>query len=313
MELHSRKRTMGLHVKPETATEPYYVSIIIPVFNDAMRLTSCLEALVNQTYPKKLFEIIIVDNSSDEDIEGICRLFERVIYTHEPRHGSYAARNKGISLAKGEVIAFTDSDCIPEPDWLECGVRRLSSGQNVGFVAGHIKVFPEDVEKPTAVELYEIATAFKQRYYVARLKFGVTANLFTTRSVIEAVGNFNDDMKSAGDMNWGRRVWAHDYLIQYARDVCVSHPARSTFDQLSKRIRRQVGGEHNLASTSLASHSFALVRYLLLRPAKSLALLIASRELTPQQKVGAATVVFTVSYIQLSEKIKLLAGQRAQR
>lgn len=97
--------------------QPYpFVSVVIPVFNDAERLEMCLRALEDQTYPADRYEVILVDNGSDASMEGLAAGFAGTRVAYEDRPGSYAARNKGVSLARGEVVAFTDSDCVPYRD-----------------------------------------------------------------------------------------------------------------------------------------------------------------------------------------------------
>lgn len=222
------------------------VSIIIPVFNDSKRLKRCLEALERQTYPKDLYEIIVVDNNSDENTKEIVDQFTQAIITHESKQSSYAARNKGISLAKNEIIAFTDSDCVPASDWIEKGVFNLLKTPKCGLVAGKIQIFYQNPDQPTAVELYEKVTAFPQKKYVEELNFGATANIFTFKSVIVAVGSFDERLKSSGDYEWGRRVFANGYDQIYAEDTIVEHPARYSFEELNKKIARIIKGKQNL-------------------------------------------------------------------
>ena len=69
------------------------------------------------------FEIIIVNNGALEDVERIVNQYPQCRYVYEATPGSYAARNAGIAHAKGEIVAFTDTDCIPSPNWLEKGHR----------------------------------------------------------------------------------------------------------------------------------------------------------------------------------------------
>ena len=118
-----------------------FVSVIIPVFNDAKRLKICLAALEKQTYPQDYYEIIVVDNGSDKSLENVVRQFPRVKLACCLDPGSYAARNHGIYIAKGEILAFTDSDCIPARDWLETGVKCLLTTANCGLLAGKIEIF----------------------------------------------------------------------------------------------------------------------------------------------------------------------------
>ena len=98
------------------------VSVIVPVFNNSEQLVKCIYALVNQSYPADLYHIIVVDNGSTEKIKNVLLGFTGVTYILENRPGSYIARNTGIKYASGEIIAFTDSDCIPKYDWLENGI-----------------------------------------------------------------------------------------------------------------------------------------------------------------------------------------------
>ena len=115
-----------------------FVSVIIPVFNDTEKLQLCLKALENQTYPQELYEIIVIDNNSDRNITEVTKQFKQVSLTQESKRGSYAARNQGIKIARGDLLAFTDSDCIPTANWLENGVNKLLLVSNCGIVAGKI-------------------------------------------------------------------------------------------------------------------------------------------------------------------------------
>lgn len=219
-----------------------FVSVIIPVYNDPDRLKLCLESLSAQTYLNSNYEIIVVDNCSDVSLENITSNFANVILTQEKQVGSYAARNKGICLAKGEIIAFTDSDCIPNADWIEKGVEQIKKIGHYGLVGGKIELFFKNPNRPTSVELYEKINAFPQQVSIQKKKFSVTANLFTTRNTLKEVGTFNSNLKSGGDQQWGNRVNDKGYLLQYGEDVIVRHPARYSYKNMYNRVSRVVGG-----------------------------------------------------------------------
>ncbi len=227
------------------------VSVIIPVFNDSGRLLNCLRALEAQTYPKSDYEVIVVDNGSDEALEPQVNGFAHVRVYREPQPGSYAARNKGISHAKGEIIAFTDADCIPAADWLENGVAALLAIRGRGLVGGCVDVFYRDPQCPSAVELYDASRGFRQEKYIEVDRYGATANMFTFRSMFEKVGMFDDELKSYGDVEWGRRVANHGYQLAYASTAVVAHPARDTLSALCRRILRVAGGLHDLQRRDL--------------------------------------------------------------
>ena len=250
---------MKLQAKYIKKCNNHPVSVIIPVFNDSKRLKLCLKALQNQTYPKDSYEIIVVDNNSDEKIKAVVSQFPQTIITRECKPGSYAARNKGISLAKNEIIAFTDSDCIPASNWIEKGVLNLLKTPNCGLVAGQVKIFYKNPEQPTAVELYQKVVAFPQKKFVQELNFGVTANVFTFKSVLETVGLFDDRLMSGGDYEWGQRVFANGYCQIYAEDTIVEHPARYSFRELHKKMVRIMDGRRDLRRLDLKeeeNHNF---------------------------------------------------------
>jgi glycosyltransferase involved in cell wall biosynthesis len=294
-----------------------FVSIIIPVFNDSERLKLCLQALENQTYSKDLYEVIVIDNSSQEDIKSVVIQFNQTQFAYESQPGSYAARNKGISIAKGHIVAFTDSDCIPALDWIEKGVEKLLSVSNCGLVAGRIDLFFKNPQKPTPVELYEsIELDFNQELNVQNNHFGVTANLFTFMHVIENVGYFNATLKSGGDREWGERVFAAGYKQIYADDIRIKHPARHSFSQLYKRVARFVGGQHDRQMSnnpSLLDIMNDLIR-IFKPPFRSFYRILMNQKLNgATQKFQFTRVMLFTRYVLFAEKCRLYLGGTSSR
>lgn len=299
-----------------------FVSVIIPVFNDATRLKLCLAALENQTYPKSLYEVIVVDNDSDnnEEIEVVVAEFGQAGVTSESTPGSYSARNKGISLAKGEILAFTDADCIPMSDWIEKGVKNLLQVDNCGLVAGKIEIFFKNPAHLTMVELYESIMALPQKEFLEKHRYGATANVFTLKSVIEQVGTFDATLKSSGDMEWGQRVASFGYQQIYAEDTCVAHPARFSFKDLYKRTLRHAGGHYDLQNqkySSVFQQNLMFLKSLipdLIPPLMfSFNTFLDPRLKTIEQKAKVSLVMFFVRYVTAWEKLRLKAGRVSAR
>src|SRR5690554_2984846 len=94
------------------------ISVIIPTYKDWERLALCLQALENQSFKPSNFEIIVINNLPGDLPPAAFKLPKNAVLVDEGKPGSYAARNTGIGMAKGEILAFTDSDCIPHKDWL---------------------------------------------------------------------------------------------------------------------------------------------------------------------------------------------------
>ncbi|BAZ11090.1 glycosyl transferase, group 2 family protein [Calothrix sp. NIES-4071] len=294
-----------------------FVSVIIPVFNDSERLKLCLQALENQTYPKDLYEVIVVDNASQEDLKSLIIQFSQTQFAYESKPGSYVARNKGISIAKGDVLAFIDSDCIPSLDWIEKGVENLLSTPNCGLVAGRIDFFFQNPQQPTPVELYEsIELSFTQELNVQNSHFGVTANLFTFKHVIDNVGSFDEKLKSAGDREWGERVFTAGYKQIYADNVCIKHPARYSFEQLYKRIARFVGGKHDVMMSKNPSLVEIVMDFadIFKPPFRSVYRAWKEPRLNGiKQKIQFSQVMFFNRYVVMIEKFRLYFGGISKR
>ena len=218
------------------------VSIVIPVWNDWPHLWACLEALQRQDYPSSRVEIVVVDNDPLSGAGERSRLARGLVCVTEAIPGSYRARNRGVQVSHGEVLAFTDADCLPASDWIATGVRRLGKMKQVGFLAGSVQVVPRDASRPTLAERYDIVASFPQEEYVRKGHFGTTANLFTAREVFRQVGPFDGRLLSGGDVEWGRRVYASGRELAYAEEVRVVHPARASMADLIRKARRVAGG-----------------------------------------------------------------------
>lgn len=292
-----------------------FVSVIIPVFNDAERLQTCLAALERQTYLSNLYEVIVVDNGSD-DFQAVDSRFSHVLTTSESYPSSYAARNQGISLAKGDVIAFTDADCIPACDWIEKGVANLLRVPNCGLVAGKIELFFKNSNQPTAVERYESMRYLLQKEYIEKYRFGATANLWTLRSVIDHVGVFDPKLKSSGDVEWGERVFAAGYQQIYADDTCVAHPARHSLGQLSQQLIRRVGGECDLKRKKGYSFTEFMIDLIkdLEPPLKSIYCVFFDEKISGlKQKSQIIYIMLLTKYIKALERVRLQLGGTSQR
>jgi glycosyltransferase involved in cell wall biosynthesis len=290
---------------PADAPEPF-VSVIVPVWNDAERLEGCLRALDAQTYNG--LEVIVVDNGSAEPVGRVVAGHPRARLLHEARAGSYAARNTGLARARGEVIAFTDADCLPAPDWVEKGVARLARGGGRLVVAGRVEIFPRAPGRPNAVERYEALFALAQGEFVRRYGFGATANLFAPREAFERAGPFLAEVKSGGDLEWGRRVAACGYALEYADEIRVRHPARSSLSQLYSKIVRTTGGLHDLKrlkGRDCVEFDRGLMTGLL-PPVRAVIRTLREPSIRRRRdRVKVCGVVLFVRYVQAFEKMRL--------
>jgi len=211
------------------------ISVVIPHYNDLAHLDACLAALGRQTgLDRERFEIIVADNNSAcgiAEVEKVAAGRARVILAAE--QGAGPARNAGVAEANGSILAFTDSDCVPAPEWLASGVRALADYDLVG---GRVIT---SVSKPVGmngVEAFERVFAFDNESYVKRKGFTGSGNLFCRAETFAAVGGFKTVMSE--DREWSIRATGMGYSLGYEPNAVVEHPARENWEQLTAKWRR---------------------------------------------------------------------------
>lgn len=200
------------------------VSVVVPTFNRPDLLDRCLAALVVQSVDPVSYEIIIADDAASErtrrQVEGWQRRYSEAgpaIHYLPVRNsqGPAGARNAGWRRAQGQVIAFTDDDCIPDRGWLAAGREAIREGAT--GVSGRIIVpLPED---PTDYE--------RNAAGLATSEF-VTANCFYVRTALEEIGGFDERFTMAWREDsdvWLTFMGRGDRLVA-AEDAVVIHPLR---------------------------------------------------------------------------------------
>lgn len=294
-----------------------FVSVIIPVFDNLEGLMRCLAPLAEQTYPRERYEVLVVDNGSRGDVRSVVEAFPVAQLLQETRPGSYAARNLGIVAAHGEVLAFTDSDCVPTREWIEKGVANLLRAPDCGFVAGRVELVFRDPARPTPSELYDfIVMNFHQDRNVAERHFGATANLFAFKQVFATAGPFDAKLLSAGDLEWGRRVFEKGFQQIYAADVSVAHPARHTLEETYRQAARLVGGTYGLKRQSGATPMrMALDLARAMTPALGFywRILRDPRLRDFRQRSSVVLVAIGVKYVGAWELFRLMMGGQPRR
>jgi glycosyltransferase involved in cell wall biosynthesis len=213
------------------------VSVIVPHFDQPGALALCLQSLAHQTFPRGDFEVIVADNSSRDQkaLEAALRQFPPARLVREEKRGAAHARNSAIRVARGRVFAFIDADCVADPAWLSEGVKSFAAADLSG---GEVIVTVKDEFHPAPVEAFERVFAFRQRDYVARKGFSVTANLFVTREALERTGDFVHGVSE--DVDFCRRAAALGFRLAFNASSIIGHPARRDWSELVRKWERLV-------------------------------------------------------------------------
>lgn len=216
------------------------VSVIVPARDAARTIAALLDALAAQTVSP--LEVVVVDDASVDDTARLLAehpLPVRVVAG--AGGGSYVARNLGLAVASAPVVAFTDADCLPEPDWLEQALAVLAPDVLVG---GHVHQRRRD--GAGRWERYDRATYLDQADLVAQ-GYAATANVVTHTETLRRLGGFDEAFRSSGDRELGQRAQAAGVTVVYAPAAVVQHEPRSTAGELWRLHRRLGAGWRLLA------------------------------------------------------------------
>jgi GT2 family glycosyltransferase len=198
------------------------VSVVIPAYNSEATITATLDALERQTF--RDFETIVVDSSpGDATARLMADRFPDVTFHHSSeRLLPHAARNRGVELAQGELLVFTDPDCVARADWLAHLVAVHDEGHPV--VGGAIEVDGGWIEQGIHLSKFSAWTGGGPPGPRNDL---ATANVLWTRSLMERVGPFATDEWS-GDTEISWRARAEGIELRFEPKALVSHTHESS-------------------------------------------------------------------------------------
>lgn len=212
------------------------LSVVIPTYRRPDLLARCLHALVNQDADPRSYEIIVADDAAStatrQQVEGVA-IFVQPCVRYVPvrgSHGPAAARNAGWRVARGEVIAFTDDDTIPDPGWVAAGLGAFERDPDLAAANGRTEApLPP---RPTDYERNESG--------LATAEF-ITANCFVRRTVLETLGGFDERFRAA----WREDSDLHFALLEAGLklikvpDAVVVHPIRRSRWGISLKLQRK--------------------------------------------------------------------------
>lgn len=194
------------------------VSIIIPAYNAAATLDKCLCACEQQTL--KPVEIIVVDDGSADDTARIAEQYP-VRYVHQENAGPAAARNRGAAEATGDIIAYTDSDCVPEANWLEDLVAGFSDDAVVAVGGTYGIVNPESF----LARIIHEEILFRHARLEDEVDFLGSFNVAYRKDAFEAVGGFDKDytMASGEDNDLAYVLADQGGVLRFRPSAVVNH------------------------------------------------------------------------------------------
>jgi len=196
-------------------------SVIVPAFNAEVILTACLEALLDQSTPIEYYEVIVVDDGSTDNTSKRAQQFN-VKSIYQINQGPAAARNRGAREARGEILLFTDSDCIPDRRWIQQMTLPFENPEVVG-VKGAYKTHQNRLTARFA------QAEFEDRY--DRLQSQSPIDMIDTYSaafrkdIFQEMGGFDESFPVANneDTDLSYRLVAAGHKLVFNREAFVYH------------------------------------------------------------------------------------------
>ena len=229
------------------------ISLIISTRDRCQQLVRCLESVRNITFDRP-WELIVVDNGSVDETASVVRQFfgsavVSGLYVFEPKMGKSNALNTAMKIARGQIVAFTDDDCYPAPDFLT-RVWLAFQDPSVGYVTGRIMLH-DPTDCPVTINETTTPLTFSARSFIS---VGIVqgANMAFRRGVLVAIGGF-DPLFGAGslfageDLDAAARASAMGWKGLYCPEVVVRHHhgrKRSDIPRLMKFYGIGAGAYH---------------------------------------------------------------------
>lgn len=207
-----------------------HISVVIPAYNASNIIGCVLKSLQVQTFTD--FEVIVVDDGSTDDTENIVRGFKDVKFRRQDHKGPAAARNLGIKTATGDIIAFTDTDCAVDRNWLKNMAQCFT--EDVSAIMGRVNI-PESTFVGDSISALGFpaggSVGFENMWKVfdGFTDHLSTCNCAVKKSVFEKFGYFDETFRKAcnEDTELSYRLEKNNVKIKYCPDVVISHDART--------------------------------------------------------------------------------------
>jgi GT2 family glycosyltransferase len=230
---HTVQKHFTASVPPKLPEYPK-VSVIVCAYNADRTMDSCLASLKELHYPN--YEVIVVNDGSTDQTLEIAQRYDYIHLINQENKGLSVARNVGLAAATGEIIAYTDSDCVAEPDWLNYLVATFLSS-DLKAVGGPNFPPPEDSLIPSCVAVSPGGpTHVLLNDEVAEHIPG--CNMAFRREALEEIGGFDPLFRTAGDdvdVCW--RLQDKGYTIGFSPAAVVWHFRRNTIKDYLKQQR----------------------------------------------------------------------------
>jgi len=204
--------------------QPFF-SIIIPTYNRPRQLHECLKSIERLEFPKKRFEVIVVEKGSKRPLRKLIRSFDNHFsakLVRQSNAGPAAARNLGAAHAMGDLLVFTDDDCLTVPNWLSKLEKRFD--ENPKNIIGGRTI--NTLENNSFAATSQLIIDFAYQYHnadFANARFFASNNMAVPATLFQSIGGFDARFRASEDREFCDRWLWQGYRMTYAPEIVVHH------------------------------------------------------------------------------------------
>jgi len=256
------------------------ISVIISAYNAEKLLPACLGALLNQSINTSGYEIIVVDDGSSDNTGLVVKGFESVQLLRQKNQGPAAARNEGVKHATGNIVLFTDSDCVPNRDWIEQMILPFKRDNDIAGVKGTYRT------KQRALAARFVQIEYEDKYDMLRkskyIDFIDTYSAAFKKDIFNEFNGYDTSfpLACAEDVELSFRMSSNGYKMVYNPKAIVFHTHPSSFkDYFRKKYKfaywRMLAVKKNTGKLVKDSHTPQIMKLqVLFLPALTFSLLL---------------------------------------
>lgn len=214
-----------------------HISIIIPTYNGERFIAKALESVLNQTYQD--YEIIVIDDGSEDHTRQVLQSYlPQIRYFEQENQGVAAARNRGLELAQGELIAFLDQDDVLLPDKLALQVACFEHQPEVGIVHSGWRLVNVDGQALADVQPWLDVAELDGASWIKRMPVLFSAMLFR-RDWLERVNGLSSQFKQACDVDLVQRLVLAGCSSVWLKQVTVLYRQHDQNDSLNTLVQAE--------------------------------------------------------------------------
>lgn len=178
------------------------ISVVIAAFNEERLIGKCIEAVKNQTFPKENYEVLVIDNNSTDKTAEIAKEHGATVLFYNKKQGAAFAKQFGVKNAKGEIIAITDADSMPDTDWLET-IDRIMQNKKLMCIGGTVHSIDNAFVNLMLI-IFDLIAKINQFVFGVSLVSG--PNMAVRKQAFISIGGFNTALKTSDDWDFSIRI-----------------------------------------------------------------------------------------------------------